>query len=80
LVNAIRKPTKQKAKLWEPDPFDGSDSHKLHSFLAVCQLNFRSLSSTFPDNALKVNYALSYLEGMALEWFEPALTDSMLRL
>ena len=75
LVNAIRPPTKQKAKIREPDTFDGSDPRKLRSFLALCQLNFKSLSSAFPDDASKVNYTLSYLKGTALEWFEPALTD-----
>src|SRR5882724_2138423 len=29
-----------KPKLWEPDPFDGSDSHKLHTFILQCKLNF----------------------------------------
>ena len=66
---------KQKAKLREPDPFDGSDSRKLRTFLALCQLNFRSHSSAFPKDEAKVNYALSYLKGTALEWFEPSITD-----
>jgi len=75
LLEAVRSKPKQKAKLREPDPFDGSDSRKLRSFLALCQLNFRSQSSAFSDDASKVNYALSYLKGTALDWFEPALTN-----
>ena len=79
LIEAIRRPTptipKQKAKLREPDAFNGSDSRKLRTFLALCQLNFRSLSAAFPDDTSKINYALSYLKGTALEWFEPALTE-----
>ena len=67
---------KQKAKLCEPDPFDGTDPRKLHTFLALCQLNFQSLLTSFPDDSAKVNYALSYLKGTALEWFEPSITDS----
>ena len=29
-----------KPKIWEPDPFDGSDSQKLHTFILQCRLNF----------------------------------------
>jgi len=29
-----------KPKLWEPDPFDGSGSHKLHTFILQCKLYF----------------------------------------
>ena len=75
LQNASRPTPKPIAKLREPDPFDGSDSRKLRTFLALCQLNFRSNSVAFPDDSAKVNYALSYLKGTALEWFEPAITD-----
>ena len=41
-ITALRPvPTpNQKAKLREPDAFDGSDSRKLRTFLALCQPNF----------------------------------------
>ena len=29
------------AKVWDPDPFDGSDAKKLQGFLLKCKLNFR---------------------------------------
>jgi len=29
-----------KPKLWEPDPFNSSDSHKLCTFILQCKLNF----------------------------------------
>src|SRR5467141_3629139 len=41
-ANAIGKMIKispPKAKLREPDPFDGSDSRKLHTFILQCRLN-----------------------------------------
>jgi Retrotransposon gag protein len=77
LIEAFRQPAtpKQKAKLREPDAFDGTDSRKLRTFIALCQLNFRSLSNAFPNDTAKVNYAMSYLKGTALEWFEPSITD-----
>jgi hypothetical protein len=68
-------PPKQKAKLQEPNSFDGSNAKKLHAFLMQCNLNFRSCPDTFSDNEQKVNYALLYLKGTALDWFEPYIDD-----
>src|SRR6266481_5222753 len=64
-----------KVKLREPDPFDGSNSHKLHTFILQCKLNFRDRPDLFKDDSTKVNYILSYLKGSALDCFEPALLD-----
>lgn len=67
------KPT-HKAKAKEPDTFDGSDSKKLNNFIILCNLYFRS-SSAYSDDSAKVNFALSYLRGLALEYFEPSILD-----
>ena len=41
LVEAIQHPTlKEKAKVREPDMFDGTDAKKLQTFLTQCNLNF----------------------------------------
>jgi len=64
-----------KPKLREPDPFDGSDPKKLRTFILQCKLNFRDRKDLFGDDETKVNYALSYLKGAALDCFEPALLD-----
>src|SRR5882672_5602838 len=64
-----------KAKLREPDPFDGSDSRKLRTFILQCKLNFRDRQDLFQDDKSKVNYVLSYLKGTALECFESAILD-----
>jgi len=37
------------------------------------ELNFQSKPKTFCSGRAKVNFAQSYLKGMALEWFEPDL-------
>src|SRR3981189_1261534 len=66
LVNAIQPPTKQSAKIREHDTYDGSDPHKLRSFLALCHLNFHTLSGDCPEYPSKVNYTLSYHKGTAL--------------
>src|SRR5882724_10110475 len=64
-----------KPKLRETDPFDGSDSRKLHTFILQCKLNFRDRPDMFQDNTTKVNYVLSHLKGSTLDCFEPTLLD-----
>ena len=67
-----------KVKSNEPDTFDGSDSKKLNNFILLCNLYFRANPSSYSYDDAKVTFALSYLRGMALEYFEPALLDSEL--
>ena len=62
-------------KVKEPDTFDGTDSRKLNNFLLLCNLYFRSNPTRYDDSS-KVTFALSYLRGLALEFFEPTLLDS----
>jgi hypothetical protein len=40
-------------------------------------LNFRAKPESVPDDAAKVNYVLSFLKGMALDYFKPLLTDDL---
>jgi Domain of unknown function (DUF4939) len=77
LANSIGAPKVSKAqtKVREPDPFDGSDTRKLQPFLVQCQLNFRDRPNAFASDEAKVTFALSYLKGTALDYFEPALMD-----
>jgi hypothetical protein len=65
-------------KIREPDTFDGSDPKKLQSFLVQCQLNFNDRPHAFHSDEKKVNFALSYLKGMALDWFEPGFMDHII--
>jgi hypothetical protein len=65
--------TTSKANLWDPDQFDGSDPKKLRGFLLQCKLNFRAKLESFRENSAKVNYVLSFLKGMAVDYFEPFL-------
>jgi hypothetical protein len=64
-----------RAKLREPDPFDGKDPKKLPGFLLQCMLNFRARPQEFQHDSTKVNYALSFLKEPALDYFEPYLVD-----
>ena len=60
----------------EPDQFDGSDQRKLRGFLLQLKLNFRAKKRSFQSDSDKVTYALSFLKGTALDYFEPYLTDN----
>ena len=62
-----------KAKVREPDPFDGTEPRKLRPFLVQCKLNFQARPRDFRSDRAKVTFAQSYLKGTALEWFEPDL-------
>ena len=65
----------KRGKSKEPDTFDGSDPKKLNNFILLCNLYFcQNLS--YNKDATKVTFALSYLRGMALEYFESTLLDS----
>jgi hypothetical protein len=67
-----REPKKPSIKAKEPDTFDGSDPKKLNNFILLCSLYFRS-SSSYDEDEAKVTFALSFLRGTALEFFEPSL-------
>jgi hypothetical protein len=62
-----------RTKVREPDQFDGSDPRKLRTFFVQCQINFQDRPRAFLNDTAKVTYALSYLHGAALDWFEPDL-------
>ena len=65
-------PPIQKAKAKEPDTFDGSEPQKLNNFILLCDLFFHS-NPIYSNDSNKVTFALSYLQGTALEFFEPSL-------
>src|SRR6266481_458205 len=62
-------------KLWELDTFDGADPNKLQTFILQCSLHFHNCANAFTSDRAKVAYALSFLMGLALGWFEPMLFD-----
>jgi hypothetical protein len=79
LVWAIKKLRKMKSdagKLREPEPFTGKDPKELKAFIFQCQLYFRN--SDFDSVSKKVTFALSYLQDVAQEWFEPSISGDTL--
>src|SRR3979490_74449 len=65
--------TGSQAKVHEPEVYDGTDQAKLRTFFLQCMLNFRDRPSAFKTGASKIQYAISYLSGPALQYFEPAI-------
>ena len=62
-----------KAKAKDPDTFNGSNPRKLNSFLLLCNLYFCN-NPFYANNDTKVTFVLTYLCGMALDFFELALS------
>ena len=60
-------------RIREPEPFSGKDPTKLKAFLFQCRLYFQG-SSDFEDRSRRVTFALSYLQDVAQEWFEPRIS------
>ena len=68
-------PNSSGANAKKPDTFDGTDPKKLNNFILLCNLFFWN-NSAYSNNEAKVTFALSYLCGIALKYFEPTLMDS----
>jgi hypothetical protein len=66
-----------RAKVKELDAYDGSNQAKLRMFFLQCMLNFRDCPSAFKTGSAKVQYAISYLTGTALQYCEPAILSEI---
>jgi hypothetical protein len=75
LLNTINRPanTESKAKVREPEVYDSTDQEKLRTFFLQCYINFCDCPSAFQTGSAKIQYAISYLSGSALQYFEPAI-------
>ena len=56
-----------------PDTFSSTEPNKLNNFLFQCQLYFRTNPAQFNMNIAKINFAMTYLTGVAQDWFEMSL-------
>jgi len=65
------KPHQSKARIL--DIFDSSDPHKLNHFLFQCQLFFCTNLLQFSTDKEKINFTMTYLSGVAQDWFKVAL-------
>ncbi|KAF5362252.1 hypothetical protein D9756_002522 [Leucocoprinus leucothites] len=58
-----------------PDMFSGTDLDKLNTFLIQCHLYFCANPTQFQEDSQKVNFTMTYLTSVALDWFKVALTQ-----
>ena len=58
------------SKVQGPNPFNGTDTTKLWTFLVQLQLNFNDQPHTFSEDRRKVNFTISYLKGIVLAHFK----------
>jgi len=72
-LNKGLAPKLHQSKACIPDTFNGSDPHKLNHFLFQCRLFFHANPLQFSTNEGKINFAMTYLSGVAQDWFKVAL-------
>ena len=58
-----------------PDTFSGTEPDKLNNFLFQCRLYFRANLVQFDTDIAKINFAITYLTGVAQDWFEVGLNQ-----
>lgn len=78
-IGSIAKPPKQRSRLQQraPDIFDGTDPGKLDTFVFQTSLYMAARASDFPDEETRITFALSYLKGVPLDWFQGELARSV---
>jgi len=74
LAACDRPPQNSYPKLWDPKPFEGEKA-KFKTFLAQCELKFRTEGNRFDDDEKKTGYMLSLLRGVAWNWVETFLNQ-----
>ena len=69
-------PNSERHNVREPDQYDGTEPHKLRSFFTQLGLVFKARPRTFDTDEKQVIYAISFLKGTPLQWFEPYLLET----
>lgn len=62
-----------KAHAREPDRFTGKDPKKVSTFILQCIIFFQNDIDAYPNERIKINTAISYFEGLALDWVSPLI-------
>ena len=56
-----------------PNTFSGIELDKLNNFLFQCRLYFHANLAQFDTDIAKINFTMTYLTGVAQDWFEVGL-------
>ena len=78
LSQQLTQPSHGKKRYWgvkKPDPFSGRSPDELHVFIFQYQIYFRACEGEFSEDTEKVFFAISYLWGAALDYFEPFINE-----
>jgi len=59
----------------EPDTFDGTSPQALRTFIFQCQVYFNARKDDFSEDSYRVYFAISFLRGAALDYFEPFINE-----
>jgi len=62
----------------EPDLFSGRSPDELRAFIFQCQIYFRACEGEFKEDTEKIFFAILYLRGVALDYFEPFISKEVL--
>jgi len=73
--NNLPQPWKQHHAIREPDPFSGGSPNKLRAFIFQYQIYFQACEEEFREDSEKIFFAISYLRGIALDYFEPFINE-----
>ncbi|MBW0532156.1 hypothetical protein O181_071871 [Austropuccinia psidii MF-1] len=73
--NTSKAPAFKTPSMKAPDPFDGTQAHKLRGFIKSCQLIFHNDPENFFSDRKIVLYSTSFLTGRAGKWIEPYLSN-----
>ena len=69
-------PQKKPWVIKKPNPFSRGSPDELHAFIFQCQIYFCVCDKEFNNDAEKVFFAISYLRGIVLDYFEPFINKS----
>ena len=76
-IDAMPRSKKRSVKPREPDVFDGTDPNKLDNYIFQLTLYLATVSDDFPDDNTRITFALSYLKGTPLDWFQSEMTHAL---
>ena len=65
----------KRTKACIPDTFSSTEPDKLNNFLFQCCLYFRANLVQFNTNITKIDFVMTYLTGVAQDWFEIGLNQ-----
>ena len=70
------QPKKRNKGVKEPDLFSRGSPNKLQAFIFQCQIYFCACEGEFQEDTEKIFFAISYLRGVALDYFEPFINKA----